>query len=78
MHADSANNIFVKAESYILIIPTALYGSETWSLLLMVTGVFRPTRAEATGEWGKWINEELQVLSSSLDITGLVKSLMMG
>jgi hypothetical protein len=67
MDTDSA-----KARSYNLIISTVLYGSETRSLTLGVTGVFRPTRGEATREWGKWINEELQVLSSSPDITGLV------
>jgi hypothetical protein len=72
MHADSAKNTFVKAKSYNLIIPV-LYGSETWSLTLRGTSVFRPTREEASREWGKWINEELQALSSSPDIIGLMK-----
>ena len=54
-----------------IILPTVLYGCETWSLTLreerrlrvfenrLLRRVFEPKRDEVTGEWRKLYNEEL-------------------
>jgi hypothetical protein len=62
------------------------YGCETWSLTLreerrlrvfenrVLRRVFRPTRAEVTGEWRKLHNEELNDQYSLPSIVRVVKS----
>ena len=69
-----------------IILPVALYGSETWSLTLreecrlrvfensLLRRIFGPKRDEITGEWSKLHNEELNDLHCSLDIIWLMKS----
>jgi hypothetical protein len=68
------------------ILPVVLYGCETWSLTLsgehrlrvfenrVLRRIFGPRRDEATGEWRKLHNEELNNLYSSPDIIRQVKS----
>jgi hypothetical protein len=63
-----------------IILPVALYGCETWSLILreehrlrvfdnrVLRRIFGPKRNEVTGEWRKLHNEELHILYSSQNI----------
>jgi len=63
-----------------------LYGCETWSLTLreerrlrvfenrVLRRIFGPKREEATGEWRKLHNEELNNFYSSPNIVGVIKS----
>jgi hypothetical protein len=53
-----------------IILPVALYGCETWSLLRRIFG---PTRDEVAGEWRKLHNEELRDLYSSPSIIRVAK-----
>ena len=67
-------------------LPVVFYGCETWSLTLreeltlkalenrVLRRVFGPTRVEATGEWRKLHNEELNDLYFSPNIVRVVKS----
>jgi hypothetical protein len=69
-----------------IILPVALYGCETWSLTLreehrlrvfenrVLRRIFGPKRDEATGEWRRLHNEELNDLYSSPNIILLIKS----
>jgi hypothetical protein len=69
-----------------IILPVILYGCETWSLTLreerrlsvfenrVLRRVFGPKRDEATGEWRKLHNEELNDLYSLLNILRVVRS----
>jgi hypothetical protein len=69
-----------------LIFPVVLYGCETWSLTLreerrlrvfenrVLRRVFGPKRDEATGEWRKLHNDELNDLYSLPNIVQVVKS----
>jgi len=69
-----------------IILPTVLYGCETWSLTLreecklrlfentVLRRVFGPKRDEVTGEWRKFHNEELRDLYSLPNIVRVVKS----
>jgi len=69
-----------------IILPVVLYGCETWSLTLreerrlrvfenrVLRKVFGPKRDEATGEWRKLHNEELNDLYSWPNIVRVVKS----
>ena len=68
-----------------IILPVAVYGSETWSLTLReerrlrlsengVLRIFGPKRDEVTGEWKKLHNEELSDLYSSTSIVRVIKS----
>jgi len=70
-----------------IIVPVVLYGCEIWSLTLreemklkvfenMVLRIFEPRRDEATGEWRRLHNEELNDLYSSLNIVRVIKSQM--
>jgi hypothetical protein len=57
-----------------IILPVVLYGCETWSLTLgeeqklrvfenrVLRRIFGPKKDEATGEWGRLHNEELNDL----------------
>jgi len=68
-----------------IILPIVLYVCETWSLTLreecrlwvfenwVLRRMFGPKRAEATGEWRKLHNEELNVLYSTLNIVRVIK-----
>jgi hypothetical protein len=68
------------------VLPVVLYGSETWSLTLreeqrlrvfenrVLRRVFGPKRDEATGEWRRLHNEELNDLYSSPKIIRVIKS----
>jgi hypothetical protein len=63
-----------------------LYGCETWSLTLregqrlrafenrVLRRIFGPKGDEATGEWGRLHNEELNDLYSSPNIIRVIKS----
>jgi hypothetical protein len=65
-----------------------MYGCETWSLTLreeqrlrefenrVLRGIFGPKRHEATGEWRRLHNEELNDLYSSPNIIRVIKSRM--
>ena len=65
-----------------IILPVALYGCETWSLILweerrlkmfenmVLRRIFGPKRVKVTGELRKLHNEELNVLYSSPSIAG--------
>jgi len=77
----------VKTEIYrTVILPVVLYGCETWSLTLreerrlrvsentVLRGIFGPKRDEATGEWRKLHNEELNDLYCSPNIVRVIKS----
>jgi hypothetical protein len=69
-----------------IILPVFLYGCETWSLTLreeqrlrvfenrVLRRIFGPKRDEATGEWRRLQNEELNGLYSSPNIIRLIKS----
>jgi hypothetical protein len=73
-----------------VVLPVVLYGCETWSLTLreeqrlrvfenrVLRGIFGPKRDEATGEWRRLHNEELNDLYSSPNIIGVTKSTRMG
>jgi hypothetical protein len=68
-----------------IILPVVLYGCETWSLTLreeqrlrmfkhrVLRRIFGPKRDEATGEWRKLHNEELDDLYSSPNIIRVIK-----
>jgi len=79
----------LKTEIYsTIILPVVLYGCETWSLTLreerrlrmlqnrVSRRIFEPKRDEATGEWRKLHNEELNDLQSSPSIVWVIKSRM--
>jgi hypothetical protein len=57
-----------------------LYGCETWSLILRVLenrvlrSIFVPKRDEATGDWRRLHNEELNDVYSSPNIIRVIKS----
>jgi hypothetical protein len=67
-------------------LPVVLYGCETWSLTLreeqrlrvfenrVLRRIFRPKRDEATGDWRRLHNEELDDLYSSPNIIRVIKS----
>jgi hypothetical protein len=69
-----------------IILPVVLYGSETWSVTLReeqrlrvfenraLRRIFGPKRDEATGEWRRLHNEELNDLYSSPNIILVIKS----
>ena len=69
-----------------VILSVVLYGCGTWKLILkegrrlrvyenrMLRRMFGPKRDEATGEWRKLHNEELNDLNSSLTIVRVIKS----
>jgi len=69
-----------------IILPVVLYGCETWSLTLreerrlrvfenrVLRRICGPRRDEATGEWRKLHNEELNNLYSSPNIVRVIKS----
>ena len=71
-----------------IILPVVLYGCETWSLTLreerrlrvfenrVLRRIFGPKMDEATGEWRKLHNEELNVLYFSPNIVRVTKSRM--
>ena len=72
------NKVYSK---YCGILPVVLYGYETWSLTLreehrlrVLRRVFGPKRDEATGEWRKLHNKELNDLYSLPNIVRVVKS----
>ena len=70
----------------IIILLVVLYGCETWSLTLreerglrvlenrVLRRIFGSKRYEATGEWRKLHNEELNDLYSSPNIVRMIKS----
>jgi hypothetical protein len=67
-------------------LPVVLYGCETWSFTLreeqrlrvfenrVLRRIFGPKRDEATGEWTRLHNEELNDLYSSRNIIRVIKS----
>ena len=69
-----------------IILPIVFYGCETWSLTLreerslrvyesrVLRRIFGPRRDEATGEWRKLRNEELNDLYSTPNTTWVIKS----
>jgi hypothetical protein len=69
-----------------IILPVVLYGCETWSLILrdeqrlrvfenrVLRRIFGPKRDEATGDWRRRHNEELNDLYSSPNIIRVIKS----
>jgi hypothetical protein len=69
-----------------MILPVVLYGCETWSLTLreeqrlrvfksrVLRRIFGPKRDEATGEWRRLHNEDLNDLYSSPNIIRVIKS----
>jgi hypothetical protein len=69
-----------------IILPVVLYGRETWSLTLreerrlrvfenrVLRRIFGPKRDEATGEWRRLHNEELNDLYSSSNVIRVIKS----
>jgi hypothetical protein len=73
-----------------MILPVVLYWCETWSLTLreeqrvrvfenrVLRRIFGPKRDEATGEWRRLHNEELNDLYSSPNIIRVIKSRRMG
>jgi len=77
----------LKIKIYITtILPTVLYGCETWSLTLryerklrvfenmVLRRIFGPRRDEVTGEWRRLHKEELNDLYSSPNIVRVIKS----
>jgi hypothetical protein len=72
-----------------VVLPVVLYGCETWSLTLreeqrlkvfenrVLRRIFGPKRDEATGEWRRLQNEELNGLHSSPNIIRVIKSRIM-
>jgi hypothetical protein len=72
-----------------VVVPVVLYGCETWSLTLreeqrlrvfengVLRRIFGPKRDEATGEWRRLHNEELNDLYSSPHIIRVIKSRIM-
>jgi hypothetical protein len=68
-----------------IILPVVLYGRETWSLTLreeqrlrvfenrVLRRIFGPKRDEATGDWKRLHNEELNGLYSSPNIIRVMK-----
>jgi hypothetical protein len=68
-----------------IILPVVLFGCETWSLTLweeqrlrvfenrLLRRIFGPKRDQATGEWRKLHNEELNSLYSSPNIIRVIK-----
>jgi hypothetical protein len=77
---------FSKKGKYTKIKGSALYGCETWSLILreehrlrvfenrVLRRIFGPKRDEVTGGWRKLRNEELRNLCSSPSIIRVIKS----
>jgi hypothetical protein len=69
-----------------IILPVVLYGYETWSVTLrdeqrlrvfenrVLRRIFGPKRDEATGEWRRLHNEELNDLYSSPNIFRIIQS----
>jgi hypothetical protein len=69
-----------------IILPTVLYGCETWSLTLreerklwvfeikVLRRIFGPRRDEVTGDWRRLHNEELNDLYCSHNIVRVIKS----
>jgi hypothetical protein len=69
-----------------IILPVVLYGCAIWSLTVreeqrlrvfenrVLRRIFGPKRDEATGEWRRLHNKELNDLYSSLNIIRLIKS----
>jgi hypothetical protein len=69
-----------------IILPVVLYGCETWSLTLreeqrlrvfenrVLRRILGPKRDEATGEWRRLHNEDLNDLYSSPNIIRVIKS----
>jgi hypothetical protein len=69
-----------------IILPVVLYGCETWSLTLreeqrlrvfenrVLRRIFGPNRDEATGDWIRLYNQELNDLYSSPNIIRVIKS----
>ena len=69
-----------------MVLPIALYGCETWSVILReecrlrifesrtMRGIFGPERNEMIGEWRKLHTQELNDLYSSPNIIRLVES----
>jgi hypothetical protein len=69
-----------------IILPAVFYGCETWSLTLreeqrlrvfentVLRRIFGPKRDEATGEWRRLHNEQLDDLYSSPNIIRVMKS----
>jgi hypothetical protein len=69
-----------------IILPVVFYGYETWSVTLRevqrltvfekkaLRRIFEPKRDEATGEWRRLHNEELNDLYSSPNIIRVIKS----
>jgi hypothetical protein len=74
-----SKNIKIKVYRTI-ILPVVLYGCETWSLTLrefenrVLRRIFGPKRDEATGEWRRLHNEELNDLYSPPNIIWVIKS----
>jgi hypothetical protein len=79
--------LFAKIRVYrTIILPVVLYGCETWSLTLreeqrlrvfenrVLRRIFGPKGDEATGEWRRLHNEELNDLYSSPNIFRVIKS----
>jgi hypothetical protein len=72
-----------------IILPVVLYGCETWSVTLreeqrlrmfenrVLRRIFGPKRDEATGEWRRLHNEELNDLYSSPNIIRVIKLIRM-
>ena len=75
---------------YICILSVVLHGCETWSLILrkerrlrvfengVLRRIFGPRRDEATGEWKKLHNEQLNDLYCSTNFVRVIKSRRMG
>jgi hypothetical protein len=68
-----------------VVLPVVLYGCETWAVTLreeqrlrvfenrVLRGIFGPERDEATAEWTRLHNEELNGLYSSLNTIRVIK-----
>jgi hypothetical protein len=78
---------FVKIRIYkTIILLVALYGCETWSLILreehrlrlfenrVLRRIFGPKRPEVAGGWRKLLNEELRNLYTSPSIIKMIRS----